>query len=191
MCWFRIIERLKFEWQAKNAHALHSPFAFSFYNVVKRDSKRSKSSALRIKNFSKKESQVIGAIFQNLEIKNILIVSNFEQDKSFWSNDILAESEVSFTKNISKFPDKASEFDLIIFHNLLLISTEDFIKNLHPIISNQSAVIIPHIYASKESIIRWKSLIKNIGVRVSMDLFFIGILFFRKESTKQNFRLRF
>ncbi|MEQ8878187.1 MAG: hypothetical protein RLQ12_01070, partial [Cyclobacteriaceae bacterium] len=33
---FRIIEYLRYHWHAKNAHGVHSPFVFSFYNEVLR-----------------------------------------------------------------------------------------------------------------------------------------------------------
>ncbi len=40
MIFFRIFEYLRFRWQAKNAHGIHSPFVFAFYNKVLRRYRR-------------------------------------------------------------------------------------------------------------------------------------------------------
>ena len=40
MIFFRISEYLRYQWHAKNAHGIHSPFVFSFYNKVLRKTLR-------------------------------------------------------------------------------------------------------------------------------------------------------
>ncbi len=40
MIFFRILEFLRYRWRSKNAHGIHSPFVFDFYNTVLRRSYR-------------------------------------------------------------------------------------------------------------------------------------------------------
>ncbi len=131
------------------------------------------------------------AIVQYLNPKKVLIVSNEEENISDWKSNFLVETHNVSIENINILLNKPVKFDLIILPKSLLINKEELLSSLLPFISTESVVIIPHIYASKEAITQWKSLIKENSVRMSIDLFFIGLLFFRKELTRQNFRLRF
>lgn len=191
MFWFQLKEKVKFYLNAKNAYGLHSPYVFDFYNSVKEHSKSLKSSPETIDRFSKKESRIILSIIKNLKHATVLVISDEGQTAGNWSRSFLSDSEVLFSKSLVNLANSPSKFDLIILHKLLSINQKELEDYLPALISNNSTVIIPHIHASKDLINRWKSLTKNNYVRVSMDLFFIGVLLFRKESTKQDFRIRF
>jgi predicted O-methyltransferase YrrM len=54
-----------------------------------------------------------------------------------------------------------------------------------------SVFIFDDIYWSKEMTEAWEEIKKNEKVTVSIDLFFIGIIFFRKEQAKQHFVIKF
>jgi len=191
MFWFKLKEKILFYLNAKNAYGLHSPYLFDFYNSIKDHSRSLNSPSWKIKSFSKKEGRIILAIIKNLKPNTALVVSNDEQTAGNWSKLFLSDAKVLFANSLISLQEKPSKFDLIILHNALLINQKELEDSLPALIFNDSAVIIPHIHASKESINQWKSLTKNNYVRISMDLFFIGILFFRKESTKQDIRIRF
>lgn len=57
-------------------------------------------------------------------------------------------------------------------------------------INNQSVLIFDDIYWSKGMTKAWNEIKLHENVTVTIDLFFIGFVFFRKEQTKQNFKLR-
>lgn len=191
MTWFKWKEKIKFYRQAKTAHGLHSPFVFNFYNVVKKQAKSISLFSKNLKGFSKKENRIILAIIQYLKPAHTLVLSDDKQIINNWSSFLMNESHVLFAKGLNTLPLKSTKFDLIILSKLLIVNQKEFVDKLLPLISNDSAVIIPYIHASKNTITQWKSLIEEKTIRVSLDLFFIGILFFRKESTKQDFQLQF
>jgi predicted O-methyltransferase YrrM len=57
---------------------------------------------------------------------------------------------------------------------------------------NKNSILIFHdIYWSKEMAKAWNEVKKDTEVTVTIDLFFMGIVFFRKELSKQDFILRF
>ena len=189
MSWFSFKERVQFLWHSKNAHGLHSPFVFAFYNAVKKLEKSSSKVSLKSVDFSKKEIRLLLAIIHHLKPASTLIISAKETSnyKSFFSK----ETKLVYSKSFNELLNKGLKHDMIILSNEHSISREEFLANIQPLINNESVVIIPHIHASKEAETKWKSLLEEKSIRISMDLFFVGLIFFRKESTKQDFLLRF
>ncbi|WP_281542768.1 hypothetical protein [Maribacter aestuarii] len=57
-------------------------------------------------------------------------------------------------------------------------------------IHNNSMLLIKGIYNSKENVENWKGIKKMEQVRITVDLFYCGIVFFRKEQAKEHFRIR-
>lgn len=57
-------------------------------------------------------------------------------------------------------------------------------------VHNNSVVIFDDIYWSKEMAEAWKTVKAHKKVTVSIDLFFWGMVFFRKEQQKQHFTIR-
>ena len=55
---------------------------------------------------------------------------------------------------------------------------------------NDSVFIFDDIYWSEEMQQAWKEIIARQEVRISIDLYHMGIVFFRKENTKQDFKIR-
>ncbi|MDA0326202.1 MAG: hypothetical protein O3C47_03355 [Bacteroidetes bacterium] len=71
--------------------------------------------------------------------------------------------------------------------------TNDLFSDLDRILSlcsNDSVVIIEGIRQSPEDFRQWKLLKSNPLVRVSIDTFYFGILYFRKEQNKEHFTIR-
>lgn len=56
---------------------------------------------------------------------------------------------------------------------------------------NETVFIFDDIYWSKEMTEAWEVIKKHNSVTVTIDLFFIGIVFFRKEQKKQHFVIKF
>ena len=60
-----------------------------------------------------------------------------------------------------------------------------------PYLHERSSIIIGNIYASKEKETWWKSLTKDERVRLTFDLYDIGLLFLDTKRYKQNFIVNF
>lgn len=56
---------------------------------------------------------------------------------------------------------------------------------------NETCIIFDDIHWSDEMEEAWEYIIQNKNVTLSVDLFYMGMIFFRKELTKQNFVIRF
>ncbi len=113
--------------------------------------------------------------FQNLGLKNInLIKGNFEE---------------TLNGALLKIPTVDFAF---IDGNHRQEPTEKYFEQLLAKTNNDSVLIFDDIHWSKEMEAAWKTIKNHPSVRCSVDLFFIGIVFFRKEFTeKQHFVVRF
>ncbi len=70
--------------------------------------------------------------------------------------------------------------------------TENYFQLLLSKTNNNSILVFDDIYWSREMEQAWETIKAHPLVRCSIDLFFIGIVFFRQEfSEKQHFRIRF
>src|SRR6187399_98062 len=70
--------------------------------------------------------------------------------------------------------------------------TERYFKELLAKTNNNSILVFDDIHWSSEMETAWETIKKNAAVTCSIDLFFIGIVFFRNEfKEKQHFTIRF
>ena len=61
----------------------------------------------------------------------------------------------------------------------------------YPHLHEGSCVVVGDIYASEERKMWWKQLTEDERVRISFDLYDIGILLFEKKRFKQNYKVNF
>jgi hypothetical protein len=65
----------------------------------------------------------------------------------------------------------------------------DFIYSDTPL-TNLIAIHKEQIHNTKSNSATWEALTQNEAVTVSVDLFYCGALFFRKEQVKEHFKIR-
>lgn len=91
----------------------------------------------------------------------------------------------------SILPKLNGNYDLIFFdgnHNKS--ATLDYFNTLIDRAHNDSVFIFDDIHWSKGMLEAWKTIKTNPKVTVTIDTFFWGIVFFRKEQAKENFCIR-
>jgi hypothetical protein len=57
-------------------------------------------------------------------------------------------------------------------------------------VQNDSLLIIDDIYGSKDKNRMWKKIKLHEKVRVTVDMFYCGAVFFRQEQAKEDFKIR-
>jgi predicted O-methyltransferase YrrM len=124
---------------------------------------------------SKEIAEVTKRNFRNLEIRNIEIVEgNFDSTLSSVIRGLSTVDFVFIDGNHRKEP------------------TERYFKELLSKTNNYSILVFDDIHWSSEMEAAWETIKKDPAVNCSIDLFFIGIVFFRKEfKEKQHFTIRF
>jgi predicted O-methyltransferase YrrM len=113
--------------------------------------------------------------FQQLQLKNIEIVEgNFDSNLPDVMNDLSSVDFAFVDGNHRKEP------------------TIKYFKQLLSKINNNSILVFDDVHWSKEMEEAWEYIKQHSSVTLSIDLFFIGIIFFRNEQLeKQHFAIRF
>ncbi|MBU2996559.1 hypothetical protein KO500_08935 [Cellulophaga baltica] len=152
---------LNFLITATNQHGVHSPFVYNY--ITKGIYSKEKFSAKKSENILLKTLIYFKISSINIDSENIL----------------LQQTVKSNFPNI-KFDSSSSEF--FYFKNLNEVGK---IKNIST--KNDSIVFIHNLHKYTNT---WQDLIKDKKITISINLFFCGILFFRKEQAKENFKIR-
>jgi predicted O-methyltransferase YrrM len=117
-----------------------------------------------ISNFTK-------GTFEHLDLKNIeILTGDFK--------DVIT-------------PLTSNSYDLIYFDgNHEKQATLDYFKTLLPTTTNDTVFIFDDIYWSKGMTEAWETIKEHHKVTVTIDTFFFGLVFFRKEQKKEHFTIR-
>ena len=161
---FRLLAYINYLIRSKNQHGIHSPFVFDF--VTKGLYQRQKNQ----RNLNLNSSDLAFSKAEEKLLKKIL-------------NHFQIEDEFNRIKN----PTKTSGDNFkILFYNSLNNFDIDYLKPY----SSVEMLIIRRIHQSKESEEKWQEIINFKSARVTMDLFYFGLVFFRKEQRKEHFIIR-
>lgn len=97
----------------------------------------------------------------------------------------------SFENALPRYLEKNSP-DLVFFDgNHSRESTLTYFRQCLQKIRNDSVFIFDDIYWSEGMKEAWKEIKEQEEVRVTVDLFFMGLVFFRKEQEKEHFKIKF
>ena len=111
---------------------------------------------------------------QYLDIENVRII-----------NDTFEEA----IKKIIRL-NKKIDF-LLIDGNHTKTATITYLSQMYSLFHNDTIIIIHDIHWSPEMESAWKTIINNPDIKLAIDLFFMGIIFFKSELNKQNFVIKF
>lgn len=161
---FRFISRLNFLCTSTNQHGVHSPFVFDFVTkgLYNKTYNLEKINAYKeFQNLTKKEKKVLSKIIHHFKVDDIL----FDVKKS--------------TKTLDKN------------YKILYISTiEDILNFNFSKLDSTTFIVVYDVYKSKQTLSLWRETIKKKQFSVTIDLFFLGLIFIRKEQAKEHFKIR-
>lgn len=112
--------------------------------------------------------------FEKINLKNIDVVSG------------------NFDDQLPKVLKRTNQLNFVFFDgNHRKEATLNYFNQCIPFINNDSLFVFDDIHWSDEMEEAWEEIKKHPSVKVTIDLFFIGLVFFRKEQPKQNFTIRY
>jgi len=160
---YRLFKRIKHLLIANNQHGIHSPFVYDYITKCL---------------YSKSD-------FNGNNTEKVLLksVHYFKYEKiNVSEKNVITEIEQKFNLNIAK----QAPYDLIYLAEPNIKTYTAHKEKVH----NNSLILIGNIHKNQHSTLIWKTLIKDKKVIVSIDLFYCGVLFFRKEQVKEHFKIR-
>jgi len=158
---FKTISYIKFLLRSSNQHGVHSPFVYNFIT----------------KGLYTKETKKI-TISKHAELKKL---SKKEQKVFSKIIEYFKIDQLYF--NVSSLEKDSSIGIKLLYINEL--NKKTFLKN-----DPNYFVVINKIHKNKNVGSIWRKLIRNKKATVTIDLFYFGLVFFRKEQVKEHFIIR-
>lgn len=162
---YQFLSYLPFLFSATNQHGVHSPFVYAY--VTKCLYKKNKLQlAVPLKTLLKSIAYFGYGTVRLLENDKVL-------EKTVKANC----PTISFTHNRSD----------VIFGSIINFEINDIDSDK---LQNNTMLILDDIHKNRKNLENWEALKEQDEVRVTLDLFFCGVVFFRKEQAKEHFKIR-
>ncbi len=170
----RLYKYFNYYFNASNGkgHGVHSPFVFNFISSIL-NNKELKQEA----NYSNKyRALVIRMVAYYMPV----VVMEFEATPSNKA-DVLEEIENADTIGLLHLKQNKNATELMMYFNAAIKK-----------VNTESILIFDGIHKSKEMEASWEKIKMHKEVKLTIDLYKLGIVFFRKEQLeKENFTIRF
>lgn len=183
---------LKFLWNSKNQHGVHSPFVYNlvtkcFYDKTNYEEYSILKSNHKSANYpiSSKQVNLLFRVVQYLQPNYIFEIGNSLQSATSVFSLGHKSATISLQNSSSEF------YDLIYFGgNSSKKATLEYFDLLLPTRTNDSVWIFDAIHGSKDMEDTWEIIKNHPNVTVTIDTFQWGIVFFRNEQKKEHFVIR-
>ena len=164
---YRFFNYLSFIFSATNQHGIHSPFIYDFVTKC------------LYKKYKIKGPKITGILFKCILYFKANNISIFPKDIQLESRVMNVFPKIEFNKH---------PFDIIYLEY-------PYPEFLNPVIQdnkyhNDSIVFVKNIHKNKEGTMNWELFKNSEEVTVSVDMYYCGVLFFRKEQVKEHFKIR-
>lgn len=164
---FQIKSYLKFLWNSKNEHGVHSPFVFLLVTKCFYDKTEMKPyySEFQIKT---NKGKLYNRLFHYFQFKQGLY----------------------FSENKNQNVSSSSKIDFIFIESTYFNANEIALSDLLHQSNNDTCFIFDSIYSSPKNNLLWKTIIQNPSLTVTIDTYLFGFAFVRKEQEKEHFVIR-
>lgn len=168
---------------------LHSPFVFKFYNTCVRRKPGDYAPSERILS-------ILLRAIKYFNYRSGILINHHNSWDSGMIADCLKRNEgqlITMDPSMQSSHDTAPEIKtdvLIIADDAPSEMVSYTIQSILPNMPNGSAVVLFYPYRNRKNRILWSNLKAIPQLNISVDLFFIGFLFVRKEQVRQNFKIR-
>jgi hypothetical protein len=161
---FQIKTYLKFLWNSKNEHGVHSPFVFLLVTKCFYDKTNLDPYFPNLETKSKK-GRFLNRLFHYFQFQEGIYISENKKIEPSKVDFIYIDSTYLLEKNI--------ELDKII-----------------ALANNETCIIFENPHYSKASETQWESVVSNTNFNVTIDTYSFGLAFIRKEQVKEHFTIR-
>jgi hypothetical protein len=160
-------EYLKYRQKARGRHGVHSPFAYALAEEVLQSKKQ-------------------------IEIKSAEVSEGLPERYGLLVNRILAHYNLEQPRRLPGEYGRQGPFDALLLPSDTPAEWNAISDKYFPILENDHVVIVVGIHKTALHTESWDRLYNHEKVRMSIDLYEMGLLFFKNEfREKQHFVLRY
>ena len=165
-------------------HGIHSPFVYKLTRDCIYDKKNKNiPEKLSPKEKGANQDKLILRIIEYFELNKIYF--NEELDEKLKS--ILSHKKIKKLTNVNNLNIHNSS--ILIIKLLDNYNYKKLIKIINSC-SSKTIIIVKDLQKSKNYISNWNNLILSEKIKLSMEIFNLGILFFKSRQQKEHFRIR-
>jgi hypothetical protein len=158
------IEYLKYRWKAKGRHGIHSPFVYDLVEHVLLDKGPiERAYIIAYPSLPLCYENLASRIAAYYKYQTILLLPSQNTGSINQETDFLLLDESAYAVWCALFDE------------------------YFPLLKKESAVLIAGIHKTLQHTAEWKKLCADPRVRLSMDLFGVGLLFFKDEIKEQQY----
>ena len=179
------IFRFIFFWlRAKNLHGIHSPFVYKLTRDCIYDKKtKNILEELSLKQKGTNQDKLILRIIEYFELNKICFTEKIDGKLKH----ILSHKKIKFLTNVNNL--KIHNSSILIIKKLDNCNYKKLIKIINSC-NSKTIIIVKDLQKSKSYISNWNNLILSEKIKLSMEIFNLGILFFKSRHQKEHFRIR-
>ena len=164
-----LLQYLKYRWKATGRHGVHSPFVYDFIEHVLLD-----------KGFIAKESVIE---YKPIALKYENLMSRIGAYYQYRSKLLLPTENKYLSGNT---------IDMLVVNGSVLTQWPDIYDKYAYKVTHSGTLIVTDIHKNMANTKEWEALNKDGRVRLSIDVYGLGILFFKPEfKEKQHFVLKY
>lgn len=183
------MNRLAYYLRAKNRYNLHSPFVFDFYcNVLTPKLKDDVLGAGGLRRSWKRNVALCCKIADYYGLPNMVLEEKLSAGSKF--KDCLAAMEKFGNFKVCEIGSADDFWEEKV--GVMVCKPENFsgwMESLSGKVANDTVFVIPEIHGNVQNEALWLDVRKNGRVVLSLDVFYAGLVFFRKELSRQDFLL--
>ena len=176
-------------WNSVNAHGVHSPFVFNLVTkgfYTKRGMDFSSTNAIVLNDAA------LSTLFKTIAYFKSYKLLALAEDATGITEIIRSTAEeinakIWFYSTVVPVPGGV---DLAILSGSDTVSMLSLFEQILTDVNNNSVCAIPHIHVTPQMEAAWETIKKDPSVTVTIDTYHLGLIFFRREQTKQHFIIR-
>lgn len=185
------MNRISYYLTAKNQYSLHSPFVFDFYcNVLSPRLKRADLEKSGLPRLWRKNIALCYKLADYYGLPNVVFdeaLSSVHGNVSAWLDGVRNCTSFEMMELGMNDGFRGEKVGVLVCRPE---NFEGWMERLSDKISNDTVFVIPEVHGSPHDESRWGEMMRDGRVTLSLDVFSAGLLFFRKELSRQHFLLR-
>ncbi len=162
------IKRIQFLLSATNEHGVHSPFVYDYITKC----------LYAGTNIGKNKSwEILQKSIPYFGAERLALCGTYKQ-----RTDLLSKQFPTVSYNQKPYDIIAID----VTDPLLMASITSKKSTIH----NDTMVLVDNIHLNRNNLLIWKGIKENNEVTVTIDLYYCGLVFFRREQAKEHFKIR-